>query len=92
MDEQEFRTLESTLAEEDGTVWSGAPDLASSTDAMENTSGKRITLYVSGGTVTVIAVNGVTTGLTSGNITLRPGDSVAITYSEAPTLAWLFGE
>jgi hypothetical protein len=42
-------------------------------------------VIVSGGTVTVIAVNGVTTGLTSGVFTLNPGDSLTLTYSVAPT-------
>ena len=42
--------------------------------------------YVSGGTVTAIAVDGTTTGLTSGTIYVPAGQDLAITYSVAPTV------
>lgn len=71
-------------------VWSGAPALAASTVAMTNTSGFSVTTHVSAGTVTVIKVDGVTTGLTSGSFRLKRGSTLTITYSVAPTLAWIY--
>jgi hypothetical protein len=71
-------------------AWSGAPSLATSTTAMFNTSGYPVTVHISAGTVTVIKVDGVTTGLTSGSFRLRRGSSLAITYSVAPTLNWIY--
>jgi hypothetical protein len=43
-------------------------------------------LTVSGGTVTAIAVDGVSQGVTSGTVLVPSGRSFAITYSVAPTL------
>lgn len=71
-------------------AWAGAPSLAASTVAMTNTSGFPVTAYVSAGTVTVVKVDGVTTGLTSGSFRLKRGSTLAITYSGAPTLAWVY--
>jgi hypothetical protein len=48
-----------------------------------------MTVHVSGGTVTVIKINGTTTGLTSGSFRVRAGSTIAITYSVAPTWVWL---
>lgn len=42
-------------------------------------------ITITGGTVTVIAVNGVTTGLTTGTFTVPVGGSITVTYSVAPT-------
>ena len=42
---------------------------------------------ITGGTVTVIAVSGVVTGLTTGTFTVPAGGSITITYSVAPTFA-----
>jgi hypothetical protein len=44
------------------------------------------TLYISGGTVTAIRVNGVITGLIDGSFPLMQGDTIQITYSVAPTV------
>lgn len=44
------------------------------------------TYYVSAGTVTVIAVDGMTTGLTSGSFRVPAGKQITITYSVAPTV------
>jgi hypothetical protein len=71
-------------------AWAGAPALAASTVAMTNTTAGRVTVYVSAGTVTVVKVDDVTTGLTTGAFTLKPGSALKITYSVAPTLAWVY--
>lgn len=44
------------------------------------------TLYVSGGTVTAVTIDGTATGLTSGAFTVRSGHTFAVTYSVAPTV------
>ncbi len=42
-------------------------------------------VFVAGGVVTEIAINGVATGLTSGSFYLPSNASITITYSTAPT-------
>ena len=44
------------------------------------------TLYISGGTVTAITVNGQVIDLTSGSIVLQPSDTFSMTFSSAPTV------
>jgi hypothetical protein len=46
-------------------------------------------VYVSGGTVTVIKIDGVTTGLTSGTFLVEATHSINITYSGVPTWVWV---
>ena len=43
-------------------------------------------LYVSGGAVTGIAVNGVTTGLTSGVFPMKANDIITFTYTTVPVV------
>ncbi len=45
-------------------------------------------VYVAGGAVSAIAVNGVRTGLTAGTIHVPSGASISLTYSAAPTWEW----
>lgn len=77
-------------------VWAGAPSLASSTVDMVNTSGFPVDVYIAGsGTITVVKVDGATTGLVSttavaGKVRLRPNGVLNITYSVAPTLHWIY--
>ena len=66
-------------------MWTTAMTLAASTVASLNPNPVPVSVTVSGGTVTVIAVNGVTTGLTSGTFTVPVGGSITITYSVAPS-------
>ena len=67
------------------------PSVPATTVAQANTFGVGVTVYVTGGTVTAIAVNGSATGLTSGPIHLGPGQTITLTYSAAPTWQW-FGD
>lgn len=92
MDLQQLTTLEAVADTENPTgAWAGAPALAASTVDMVNTSGRHVTVYISAGTVTVVKINGITTGLTTpATIRLRRGDKLNITYSVAPTLVWLY--
>lgn len=94
MDLDELRTLQVI---DDSTrpkgAWSGAPSLAATTVAMTNTSGFPILLGVSGGVVTVCTVDGVaitSIAATGFRIRLRRNSTVALTYSSAPTLQWLY--
>lgn len=65
-----------------------APAVPASTVAQTNTFPFPVVVIVSAGTVTVIAVNGTTTGLTAGTFILMPGDTITITYSVVPTWVW----
>lgn len=74
-----------------GAVVSAAPaqfatamTLAATTVASLNPGPTARSITISGGTVTVIAINGVSTGQTSGTFTVPPGGSITVTYSVAP--------
>lgn len=43
---------------------------------------------ISGGTVTSIAINGQTTGLTSGTFLITMNSTIAITFTGSPTIIW----
>jgi len=45
-------------------------------------------VFIAGGTVTVIALDGATTGLTSGQFTIPAASSITLTYSVAPSWIW----
>lgn len=94
MDLDELRTLQEL---DDNVrpkgVWSGAPSLAATTVAMTNNSGFPVLLGVSSGTVSACVVDGVTItsiAATGFRVRLRRGSTVALTYSSAPTLQWLY--
>lgn len=59
--------------------------LAATTVASVNPNPVPVNITVTGGTVTVIAVGGVSTGLTTGTFLIPPGGSITITYSVAPS-------
>lgn len=65
-----------------------APAVPASTVPQYNNTGSAVVVTVSGGTVTVIAVSGVTTGLTTGAIYVPAGGTITLTYSVAPTWTW----
>jgi hypothetical protein len=74
------------------------PAVPASTTAVVNKSGVPVTVYVKGGTLTVITVGGVVTGIaaaaaanTAHVIPLAPGQTIAITYTVAPTWVWIGG-
>jgi hypothetical protein len=60
--------------------------LAASTVPAYNNNPQGINVSVQGGTVTVIAVNGTATGLTSGTVYVPAGGTLTITYTVAPSL------
>lgn len=86
MDLQQFRTLlsEAESAKPTGD-WLGKPAIPASTVPAVNESDHVMWVEITGGTVTVVAVDGTTTGRTVGAFFLRPGSEIAITYSVVPT-------
>jgi hypothetical protein len=66
-------------------LFTTAMTLAATTVASLNPNPVAVSVTITGGTVTVIAVNGVTTGLTTGTFTVPAGGSITVTYSVAPT-------
>ena len=76
-----------------------SPAFPASTTAVRNTIGADVTAYIANGTsaITVVAVNGVTTGLQIaadgwGSVRLAQGATVAFTYAGGtPTWKWIIG-
>lgn len=69
---------------------SNGPALPASTVDGKNSTGKNLWCRISGGTVTVVKVEGVTLGGLTTNewIRVRAGSTFQLTYSVAPTLQW----
>ncbi len=65
------------------------PSVGTSGVATINPWGVPATIYISGGTVTDVAINGNSTGLTFGMFRLGPNQSITLTYSSAPTWTWI---
>lgn len=59
--------------------------LAANAVAAYNNNSAGVNQTISGGTVTAIAINGTTTGATSGTFFVPAGGTVTVTYSVAPT-------
>jgi hypothetical protein len=69
-----------------------APSLPASGTALTNTYGYPCLMSVYGGTVSDIAIDGVSTGHTSGTFVLAPSESITITYDDVtpdpPSWVW----
>ena len=48
-----------------------------------------VQVFIAGGSVSLIAVAGVTTGLTSGTFILGPNIGIQINYTSAPSIVWM---
>ena len=68
-----------------------APAVPATTVTAANTSPLTSTVVITGGTVTNVAVNGVTAGTGDGTYTVPSGGAIAVTYSAAPTWTWTLG-
>jgi hypothetical protein len=92
MDDKQLLVLQGVVNE--GTAkgdWTGKPAIPASTVAATNTSGRDMNVEVTGGTVTVVKVDGVTVGArVAGNFHVRAGSTIALTYSVAPTWQWFY--
>jgi hypothetical protein len=62
-----------------------APAIPATTAAYRNVFWRDAAVTIVGGTVTVIAVDGTATGITSGTVVVPAGKNIAITYSVVPT-------
>jgi hypothetical protein len=67
------------------------PAIPASTVAYTNNFGVDATVFITGGTVTIIAIGGTTTGLVSGAFRVPAGQTITITYSLVPSWTW-FGD
>ena len=66
------------------------PAIPLTTVPLANTTGQDISVVLTGGTTTHIAVNGTDRGTTTpANVMLPAGASITLTYSAAPVWAWL---
>lgn len=65
-----------------------APAVPASGVAVFNTNPQAVTVTVSGGTVSQIAVNGTNTGLTTGAVVVPAFGFITLTYTVAPTWTW----
>ena len=65
-----------------------APAVPASGTAHTNTFASAATVYVTGGTVSSIAVGGTSTGQTAGAFYVQPSQSITLTYTAAPTWTW----
>lgn len=65
-----------------------APAVPATTVALTSPFSFNATVHVTGGTVTVIAVNGTATGLTAGTFRVPAGGTITLTYTVAPTWTW----
>jgi hypothetical protein len=72
-----------------GALGGSNPSVPASTVAFQNTFWRTAAVNVTGGTVTVINVDGVATGLTSGTVIVPAGRNITLTYSVAPTWNWV---
>lgn len=64
------------------------PAMPASTVAVKNTTGKQLSVTITGGTLTSVVIDGTQAGTVAGSYPLKPGSSISITYSVAPTWAW----
>ncbi len=67
------------------------PAVPATTVAYTNNYGVDMTVFVNGGTVTVVAIGGTTTGQVAGLFRVPAGQTITLTYSVAPTWTW-FGD
>ena len=68
-----------------------APSIPTSGSAFTNPFAYDCTVFITGGTVTAIAIGGTATGLTSGAFRVPAGQTITLTYSAAPSWTW-FGD
>lgn len=89
--QQYYATLDAAEHEKPLGDWTGKPAVPASTVAATNTTNYPMNVEIAGGTVTVVKVDNVTVGArTSGTFRVRPGSTIAITYSVAPTWQWFY--
>lgn len=66
-----------------------APAIPTSGTPLRSPAWRDAAVTITGGTVTGIAVDGQTTGVTSGTVLVPSGRTVTLTYSAAPAWTWM---
>jgi len=64
------------------------PGFPASNAPVTNTNAWSVFVTITGGTLTNVLVNGVSAGTTAGTYVVPAGQTIAVTYSVAPTWAW----
>ena len=73
-----------------GAALIASPAVPASTVPVTNNFGIPARIFVNGGAVSLLSINGVASGFTTGSsLILYPGESVALTYSSAPSWNWI---
>ncbi|WP_313698126.1 glycosyl hydrolase family 28-related protein [Pantoea sp.] len=66
------------------------PAMPSSDATISNSYGVPVRIFINGGNVSLIKINGVSSGFTTGaGVNLEPGETIAITYSTTPSWNWI---
>lgn len=68
----------------------GQPRVPASGRAYTNDSGYDAAVYVTGGSVSAVSVDGVSTGLVSGSFQVPANHTIAVTYTSAPRWVWMW--
>lgn len=68
----------------------GQPRVPASGRAHINNSGYDAAVYVTGGAVSAVAVDGVTTGLSSGRFDVPANHAITLKYTSTPTWVWIW--
>lgn len=71
-----------------GNLGAATPAVPPSATPVTNATGFDATVYITGGTVSAVAIGGSTTGLTSGSFSVPVGQTITLTYTAAPTWRW----
>lgn len=66
----------------------GNPAVPATNITVLNTNPNAVSVVISGGTLTAVKVNGVTVGTVAGTYIVPAGQTIAITYTVAPTWVW----
>lgn len=96
-DRDEFRWMTPPGADRGNPVSSvTTPAVPATTVAVKNSTGRPVTVFVKAGTLTVINLGGVVTGISAAapagsahSIPLAMNQTIAITYTVAPTWVWV---
>ncbi|WP_281850805.1 glycosyl hydrolase family 28-related protein [Dyella sp. GSA-30] len=69
----------------------GTPALPPSGATLTNNLGVRCSVYMTGGNITALQINGqaIPSSVANGAIDLEPGDSISVTYSTSPSWTWI---
>lgn len=73
----------------DGTVTIGSPAFPATTVAVTNNFGFPARIFITGGTISIIKINGQGGVFTNGMVLLMPGENISVTYTGSPSWNWI---